>query len=104
MNVYYEPEKYDLELLHETDTGDGYDFDKTVVWRHTKTGKLYVGQDSGCSCPSPFENFTSLSSLEEVNPHNFHNLRVLLQEAGVSILDIIDLMETARQKQEAENE
>lgn len=35
-----------------------YDFDLTRVYRHRETGELFYAQDSGCSCPSPFENTT----------------------------------------------
>lgn len=56
-DVYYSPEKFNLEKVVEGDRSDGcYQFDLLVVWRDTKTGELYYGTDSGCSCPSPFED------------------------------------------------
>jgi hypothetical protein len=45
---------------------DGTQFDYRVIWRHAD-GTLYTARDSGCSCPSPFEDYTSLSDLEEAN-------------------------------------
>lgn len=61
---YYQPEKFGLTKLHEIDDpGASYSFDMIVLWRHDETGALYYAQDSGCSCPSPFEGFTSLGKL-----------------------------------------
>lgn len=99
--IYAHPENYDLEVLFENDKGSGYDFDITVVYRHVKTGVMYIGQDSGCSCPSPFENVYSLSDLIEVNGRNMNEFQTILREADISILDVIELLETARQAEEA---
>ncbi|WP_353707259.1 hypothetical protein ABRQ22_14730 [Cellulosimicrobium sp. ES-005] len=35
-----------------------YDFNQTAVFRHKDTGTLFIASDSGCSCPSPFEDTT----------------------------------------------
>ena len=68
MNVYYNPEKHELEPLLEWDYSDGkYCFDKRVVWRHKPTGKLYTARDRGCSCPSPFEDYNGVADLSEFN-------------------------------------
>ena len=72
---YHQPEKFDLEQVASIDYSDGsYQFDYRVVWRH-KSGKLYTARDSGCSCPSPFEGYTTLESLEDFNAD------VLIEEA-----------------------
>lgn len=57
--VYNSPEEYGLEIFGAFDNRDDlfYEFDETVVFRDTETGQFYVAQDSGCSCPSPFEDF-----------------------------------------------
>lgn len=57
-NIYYSPEKFGLETVGDIDFDDDYGFDIFVVWRETATGRLGYGEDSGCSCPSPFEDFT----------------------------------------------
>lgn len=45
------------EYLTEVQWGEAdYSFDLTRVYRHTETGELFYAEDSGCSCPSPFEN------------------------------------------------
>ena len=65
MNIYYNPEKFNLEIFCEKDTGGAWEFDKSVVWR-SKDNKYYFGYDSGCSWPTPFEG-QGLSDLEEIS-------------------------------------
>lgn len=65
-NVYYSPEASGLTVVAEIDYSDGcYVFDWRVVWKH-EDGRLLTGRDSGCSCPTPFEDFT-LETLERVD-------------------------------------
>lgn len=42
-----------------------YNFDMTAVYRHIITGALFYAEDSGCSCPSPFED-TRVSHLKPI--------------------------------------
>lgn len=57
MNVYYDPEKSGLETIGEVQWGEPcYSFDLTVVWRRIADGVFLYAEDSGCSCPSPFDN------------------------------------------------
>lgn len=63
--VYYNPEEYDLEIIRDVDKSSGsYEFDQFVVWRNIKTNEFYFATDSGCSCPTPFEN-ESLKTLQK---------------------------------------
>lgn len=71
MDVYYSPEKFDLVpvgeiYMHEPD----YDFDIIAVWRHIGSGDVYWARDSGCSCPSPFEDYNSLEKLTRLTSAN----------------------------------
>lgn len=67
-NIYYHPEKFDLEVVAEIDYSDGnYNFDTRVVWRHVPSDVFYMARDSGCSCPSPFEDYTSLADLDRLD-------------------------------------
>ena len=62
-DVYYTPAEYGLTSAGEIDFSSGsYEFDITAVWRDA-SGQLYYADDSGCSCPSPFEGFRSLDDL-----------------------------------------
>lgn len=57
MNIYYDPEKFGLATVGEVEWSDGcYQFDLTVVWRDVATGALFFADDSGCSCPSPYQD------------------------------------------------
>jgi hypothetical protein len=62
-DVYYNPEDFGLEIVVTIEREDlSYEFDMFVVWKDTN-GALYYATDSGCSCPSPFENHTSIADL-----------------------------------------
>ncbi len=57
MNIYSTPEAFGLMPIGEIDWSDGcYVFDLTVVWQRTFDGRFLYAEDSGCSCPSPFED------------------------------------------------
>jgi hypothetical protein len=57
MSLYYDPEKFGLTVIGEIEWSSGsYEYDMTVVWRRTSDGVFVYAEDSGCSCPSPFEN------------------------------------------------
>jgi hypothetical protein len=57
MNIYSSPEKFGLRVVGEAEFSSGcYEFDTSVVWQDVETGDLYVADDSGCSCPIPFED------------------------------------------------
>lgn len=65
-NIYYNPEKFGLVIVGEVEfSSDSYGFDTSVVWRDVETGALYYGDDSGCSCPCPFED-TGCADLHKV--------------------------------------
>lgn len=65
--IYSHPEKYALRTIGEVEWSDAcYSFDLTVVWQDTSTGTLYFADDSGCSCPSPFED-TDRTSLTPID-------------------------------------
>ena len=57
-NVYYNPEALGLEMVGDVEwVGASYEFDMTGVWKE-KRGVYWIGDDSGCSCPCPFEDTT----------------------------------------------
>lgn len=62
-NLYDNPEKFGLKVLGDIDWSSGYyEFDQTAVWQD-ELGQMYYGDDSGCSCPSPFEAHNGLEAL-----------------------------------------
>lgn len=63
-NLYYNPETLGYEIVEFFDLDDEpYEFDMMVVWRDPE-GNLVYATDSGCSCPSPFEDMTPESLLQ----------------------------------------
>lgn len=61
-NVYNNPNAYGLTLVGEIELSESdYSFDILAVWRN-KEG-YYLGTDSGCSCPTPFEDYKSVEDL-----------------------------------------
>jgi hypothetical protein len=65
-NIFYNPEKHGLTVIGEVEFSDGfYQFDTRVAWRD-EDGKVYTARDSGCSCPTPFEEFEKVSDLNPV--------------------------------------
>lgn len=87
-SVYRNPEKFGLTQVGEIEWSiPSYDFDLTVVWRDAQ-GKLYWADDSGCSCPAPFEDYESVESLTtgtwvELDAH----LKEVVSEMGPSSRD-----------------
>lgn len=65
-NIYYNPEGCGLEILAQYEFSDmDYQFDTRIVLRDVKTLRLYMARDSGCSCPTPFEDFKCLGDLQD---------------------------------------
>lgn len=66
-NVYYNPEASGLTLIGELeDENANYSYDTLIVIRDDVTGNLYAAHDSGCSCPTPFEDVRSFSDMTEI--------------------------------------
>ena len=68
MNIYYNPEKFGLEIVASLDLGGGYEYDTYLVFK--KDGKLYSASDSGCSCYEPFDGI-GVEDLDELTWENF---------------------------------
>lgn len=80
-DVYGSPEKYDLEIVDVLDDPNAcYRFDMLVVWRHMLSGKVYWFTDSGCSCPSPFEDCRAVEDLEELTPERWMEFQKDVEE------------------------
>lgn len=47
----------DLVVLADLDEeGLSYEFHTMRLWRHAPSGRVFWDEDSGCSCPSPWED------------------------------------------------
>jgi len=63
-DVYSNPKKHGLTTVAEMSwDNESYQFDITVCWRDAE-GNLYWSDDTGCSCPSPFEDVKNKDELE----------------------------------------
>lgn len=70
MTPYHDPEKFGLTLVGSIDYRDAYEFDIVAVFRDQQ-GRLGYLQDSGCSCPMPFEN-KGVNDLVLCTPNELH--------------------------------
>ena len=75
-NVYYSPDKSGLSNIVTLDEpGRSYDYRTLIVVQDNKIGRVFYAEDSGCSCPTPFEDyiFTSAddTNMDEVTQFNF---------------------------------
>lgn len=66
-NIYSEPKDFGFEMFDEiNDDHASYSFDDFVIFKRILDGALFYAQDSGCSCPCPFEN-TTVGDLIAIN-------------------------------------
>lgn len=95
-NIYYNPKKHGLTPFDEVETAGGYEFDTTVIWQDND-GKLYWAHDSGCSCPTPFEDFNSIKDLNTLNEDNFYNFKEHLKnQYNISIKQFNDCIKLVK--------
>lgn len=72
MNISYDPEGFGVKQIDQFDLSSGaYEFDYVTVWQSlTDKRTFYIGSDSGCSCPSPYDDVLNLEDLERLDPDN----------------------------------
>lgn len=72
-NIYYDPESFGLEIVGSFEWSEpSWSFDTLCVWKERR-GQYWIGEDSGCSCPCPFENITDINQLD--GPYTKDGLR-----------------------------
>lgn len=70
---YHQPEAFDLTIVGVLgDPSACWSFNDLAVWQHTD-GRLFWARDSGCSCPSPFEDYTSLDQLTAITDETYND-------------------------------
>lgn len=102
MNIYYDPKEAKLEILGQLDESDlYYEYNTFVVWRDTVSNKLFYAHDSGCSCPTPFEEYhfrnESDHNLDEVCKSNLHNFENSVKEFPATVDEKTELLKKVRQ-------
>ena len=56
INPYYDPAKLGLTMLKFDEPDMCYEYNTLCFWV-TESGQVYSASDSGCSCPTPFEEY-----------------------------------------------
>ena len=75
--IYYSPEDYGLKPIFSLDEENlDYEFHILAAWQD-QSGRIYWGEDSGCSCPSPFEDY----HFKGADDHNLETSIKALYEA-----------------------
>lgn len=75
LNIYYNPKNCGLEIVATLDEPDlSYEYNTFLVVKDIYTGRLFYATDSGCSCPTPFENYhfrgADDTDLQEITKQN----------------------------------
>ena len=65
MNPYYDAEKLELEMLSFDEPNMSYEYNTLCFWA-AKDGRIFSASDSGCSCPTPFEDSHDRPTRDEV--------------------------------------
>jgi hypothetical protein len=93
-NPYSNPEIFGLVTVGSAQWGEAdWNFNLTAVWRDPNTGQLYWADDSGCSCPSPFEDITDRDGLTAATKHEvLAHLAARATEPHGDALDCADLV------------
>lgn len=75
-NLYYHPEAFHLHTLGMLEEPDmSYSYNILAVFRHVMTGRVFYAQDSGCSCPTPFDDFRFDFTAPDIINTNLHEIR-----------------------------
>lgn len=91
-DLYTSPERFDLEIVSVlSDDNLSYEYDMLVVWTD-RDGRVFYGTDSGCSCPSPFEDYRDLSDATEVTLDTWDGFSDLVN--GCTAYDAADRTQT----------
>lgn len=91
-NPYYNPEDLGLTTVATVEDEQHWDFHILAIWSDGK--RFYWAEDNGCSCPTPFEDYTTLDTLQEgdryaclkaidefTNSEYFHSIRQVNNQA-----------------------
>ena len=89
------PDDLKIETFGQLDDPDAsYSFHTLYIIRHIKSGRIFWQEDSGCSCPSPFENDhfygpdeTSFEEITKANMEQFLQTMDRFYEGHASLTD-----------------
>lgn len=103
-SVYYErkeAEALGLKIVCTLDEGNlSYEYNTLLIVHHAESNRLFMAQDSGCSCPTPFEchywNSVDDNSLDEITKDNLAQRLDELAKFPVSITERRDAENTIK--------
>ena len=82
-NVYYNPASWGMEIFAELDNPNlSYEYETLIVLKHVESGKFYWAHDSGCSCPTPFEDYGKLEDLTALTQQTFADFESEVKDFG----------------------
>lgn len=64
MSLYSNPSDHGLTLIADVNFSEGWDFDIFALFRNDE-GMWFMAHDSGCSCPSAFEDYYSADQIAD---------------------------------------
>lgn len=70
-NIYYNPENSGMTIFDSIDTAGSYEFDIFLILMKLDDNSLYYTHDSGCSCPTPFEDVREVDEITNATFYNF---------------------------------
>ena len=95
-NVYYSPERFGLKVMWMVEAEPDYDFDMVVVWKRVSDGALFWAHDSGCSCPSPFEDYHGVDMLTPLSDGTFEELRRFVHDQRYQASEVMSFLDKVR--------
>ena len=92
-NPYYSPELCNLEIFDSVDTAGSYEFDIFAIWKKVDDNTLWYASDSGCSCPTPFENIDCLNDLTPITKETLYNFNEAIKNHNnISQSEMIEMI------------
>jgi hypothetical protein len=90
-NIYYNPEKCGATIVGTLEDDEPYQFDIVLVVKRGDN-TMWAAHDSGCSCPTPFENVHGWGDMTPLrNMEDFENFVDSNSYARYKISDVLAL-------------
>ena len=93
-NIYYNPENSGMTIFDSIDTAGSYEFDIFLILKKLDDNSLYYTYDSGCSCPTPFEDVCEVDEITHATLYNFE--QALENHNGLSREDFLKMLKAVR--------
>jgi hypothetical protein len=88
MSIYYDPEEFGLVIHGVVEEDESYQFKIVVVWKDVYDPVYYWAADSGCSCPSPFEEYYGKQDLNLFHKGNWNAFVEAVENLNVGLSEV----------------